>query len=239
MAWASVWNVLQRKLSARSFHFGATVSRGVEESVITQIIFNYHFLTVQKQAAAGGNLEDLARLEDHKLSSSLATVGAQALDHFLAQTPLQELLQLPSAEFDYDVIIVDYFYTEALLSLGYKHNKPTIAIVSSDFGNYMQNVQESLVPAACSPIDFDHFTPELGFTDRLANIRDCMGRRKQFHNEHYASQEQLINKYFKCKYSFDFRPIYFIKIGAFRFPVNGKTKKHSPALRKKISIDCS
>lgn len=191
---------------------------------------------MQKQAAAGDSLEDLARLADHKLSSSLATVGAQALDHFLAQPPLQELLQLPSAEFDFDLIIVDYFYTEALLSLGYKHNKPTIPIVSSDFGNYMQNVQESLVPAACSPIDFDQFTPDLGFTDRLANIRDCMGRRKQFHNEHYAAQEQLINKYFKCKYSSDFRPIYAIKIGAFEFPVNDKIKKQIPALKKNYRL---
>lgn len=217
MAWASVWNVLQKQLSARNIHFGATVSRGREASFITQIKSNNQLLTVQKQAAAGGSLEDLAHLADHKLSSSLATVGAQALDHFLAQLPLQELLQLPSAEFDFDLIIVDYFYTEALLSLGYKHNKPTIAIVSSDFANYMQNVQESVVPAACSPIDFDQFTPELGFTERLANIRDCMGRRKQFHNEHYTAQEQLINKYFKCKYSSDFRPIYAIKIGALNF----------------------
>lgn len=190
---------------------------------------------MQKHAAAGGSLEDLALLADHKLRSSLATVGAQALDHFLAQPPLQALLQLSTAEFDFDVIIIDYFYTEALLSLGYKHNKPTIAIVSTDFGNYMQAVQEAIVPVACSPIDFDHFTSELGFTDRLANIRECMGRRKQFHNEHYAAQDQLINKYFKRKFSKIYF-YFFIEIGAFQFPVNGKMTKY---LQPWKSIDCS
>lgn len=186
---------------------------------------------MQKHATGGGSLEDLARLADHKLRGSLATVGAQALDHFLAQPPLQALLQLSSAEFDFDVIIIDYFYTEALLSLGYKHNKPTIAIVSTDFGNYMEAVQEAIVPTACSPIDFDHFTPGLGFADRLANIRECMGRRKQFHNEHYAAQDQLIHKYFKCKFS-KIVDLFIIEIGAFQFPVNGKIMKHIAALKK-------
>ncbi|EDW01660.1 GH20333 [Drosophila grimshawi] len=152
---------------------------------------------LQKHGAAGGSLEDLSRLTDSRLRSSLALVGARALDHFLTQPVVQTLLQLTSAEFDFDVIIVDYFYTEALLALGYKHNKPTIGIVSTDFGNYMDDVQESLVPVACSPINFEDYTPELGFLTRLSGIRECMSRRKQFRKEHHAAQDELIRKHFK------------------------------------------
>ncbi|XP_030560406.1 UDP-glucuronosyltransferase 1-7C isoform X1 [Drosophila novamexicana] len=177
---------------------GHGLGERLERVAETVVAPEYDFWSnLQQHAAAGGSLEDLARLSDSRLRSSLAQIGAQAMDHFLAQPSLQALLQLPSAEFDFDVIIVDYFYTEALLALGYKHNKPTIGIVSTDFGNYMNAVQEALVPVACSPIDFEAYTPELGFAARLANIRECISRRKQFHKEHYAAQEKLIRKHFK------------------------------------------
>ncbi|KAH8410897.1 hypothetical protein KR222_007167, partial [Zaprionus bogoriensis] len=199
----AVMRTLVAELAGREHNVTVYTGHGLNEPLerVTEIVVpEFAFWSsLQKQAAAGGSLEDLARLPEHKLRSSLATVGAQALDHFLALPALQKLLQLPSAEFDYDVIILDYFYTEALLSLGHRHNRPTIAIVSTDFGNYMEAVQESLVPAACAPIDFARQETELGFWARLANIRECMARRKQFHNEHYAAQEQLIRKHFKIQ----------------------------------------
>lgn len=178
--------------------FGATVRKTNIESHI-QISITL-FTTVQEQAAPGGSLEDLALLPESKLRSSLAAVGARAVEHFLVQAPVQKLLELSSLEFDYDLIIVDYFYTEALLALGYKYNKPTIGVISTDFGNYMNAVQEALLPVACSPIDYEAYTKDLGFSARLSNIRECMSRRKQFYNEHYTAQEQIIRKHFKSKF---------------------------------------
>ncbi|KAH8252977.1 hypothetical protein KR032_002903, partial [Drosophila birchii] len=157
--------------------------------------------TVQKQAAPKGNLADLGRLPIENLRQSLASVGARALDHFLAQEPVQKLLKMSYIEFDFDVILVDYFYTEALLALGLIHQRPVVGIISTDFGNYMDAVQEALVPAACSPAGSELDLPQLGFSERLGNIRDCISRRKQFAKDHYGAQEQLVVKYFKQRYS--------------------------------------
>ncbi|XP_034476778.1 UDP-glucuronosyltransferase 1-7C [Drosophila innubila] len=198
----AVMRTLVTELAGREHNVTVYGSHGLGESVdrITETVVapEYNFWSnLQKHAAPGGSLEDLSRLADHKLRNSLANVGSQALDHFLSKPAMQALLQLPTLEFNYDVIIVDYFYTEALLALGYKHNKPTIGIVSTDFGNYMDAVQESLVPAACSPIDFAQYTSDLSFLTRLGNVRDCIARRKRFQKDHYAAQDQLIRKHFK------------------------------------------
>lgn len=198
----AVMRTLVTELAGRDHNVTVYGSHGLSERSerITETVVGpeYAFWSnLQKHAAPGGSLEDLARLADNKLRSSLANVGAKALDHFLSHSALQTLLNLPTVEFDFDVIIVDFFYTEALLALGYKHNKPTIGIVSTDFGNYMDAVQESLVPAACSPIDFEQYTSDIGISNRLGNIRDCISRRKRFQKDHYTAQDQLIRKHFK------------------------------------------
>ncbi|KAH8299349.1 hypothetical protein KR044_000551 [Drosophila immigrans] len=198
----AVLRTLVNELADRKHNVTVYASHGLGERLenVTETVVTPEFpfwSNLQQQAAPGGNLEDLSRLADSKLRSSLAQVGAKALDHFLSQPPLQALLQLPTAQFDFDVIIVDLFYTEALLALGQKHNKPTIGIVSTDFGSYMDAVQESLVPASCSPIDFERYTADIGFGTRLSNIRDCIARRKRFHKDHYAAQDKLISKHFK------------------------------------------
>lgn len=156
---------------------------------------------MQKQAAPKGNVADLGRLPIESLRQALASVGARALDHFLAQEPLQKLLKRSYLEFDFDLILVDYFYTEALLALGLIHQRPVMGIVSTDFGNYMEAVQEALVPAACSPIDSELDLAQLGFSERLGNIRACISRRKQFARDHYGAQEKLVAKFFKQQHS--------------------------------------
>ncbi|XP_062133016.1 UDP-glycosyltransferase UGT5 [Drosophila sulfurigaster albostrigata] len=197
----AVLRTLVNELVDRKHNVTVYGSHGLGERLenVTEIVTpEYDFWSkLQQHAAPGGNLDDLSRLADSKLRSSLAHVGAQAMDNFLSQQPLQALLQLPTDQFNFDVIIVDLFYTEALLALGQKHNKPTIGIVSTDFGSYMNAVQESLVPAACSPIDFEQYTADIGFSTRLGNIRDCIARRKRSHKDHYEAQDQLITKHFK------------------------------------------
>ncbi|XP_023162759.2 UDP-glucuronosyltransferase isoform X2 [Drosophila hydei] len=198
----AVMRTLVAELASREHNVTVYSGHGLSEQLervvehVVQPEFDF-WSNLQEQAAAGGSLQDLALLPDSKLRSSLAVVGARAVEHFLVQAPLLKLLQLSSVEFEYDLIIVDYFYTEALLALGYKHNKPTIGIISTDFGNYMNAVQEALLPVACSPIDYETYTKDLGFAARLGNIRECMARRKQFYNEHYAAQDKIIRKHFK------------------------------------------
>ncbi|XP_017868415.1 PREDICTED: UDP-glucuronosyltransferase isoform X1 [Drosophila arizonae] len=198
----AVMRTLVAELASREHNLTVYSGHGLNdnlERVVEHVVrpeFDF-WSNLQEQAAPGGSLEDLALLSESKLRSSLASVGARAVEHFLVQAPVQKLLELSTAEFDYDLIIVDYFYTEALLALGYKHNKPTIGVISTDFGNYMNAVQEALLPVACSPIDYEAYTKDLGFSARLSNIRECMARRKQFYNEHYTAQEQIIRKFFK------------------------------------------
>ncbi|KAH8371589.1 hypothetical protein KR093_008138 [Drosophila rubida] len=197
----AVMRTLVNELVDRQHNVTVYGSHGLGERLenVTEIVSSEfaYWTKLQQHAVPGGNLEDLSRLADSKLRSSLAHVGAQALDHFLTQSPMQTLLQLPTEQFNFDVIIVDLFYTEALLALGQKHNKPIIGIISTDFGSYMDAVQESLVPSACSPIDFEQYAADIGFTTRLGNIRECIARRKRFHKDHYTAQDQLIRKHFK------------------------------------------
>ncbi|ALC42380.1 Ugt58Fa, partial [Drosophila busckii] len=197
----AVMRTLVTELSSRDHNVTVYCTHELGERLerVTEIVVQpeYDLWGNLQNHTSASSLDQLSRFPEEMLQNSLALVGAAALDHFLSQKPLQKLLKLQSAEFEYDAIVVDYFYTEALLGLGYKHQTPIIGIVSTDFGNYMESVQESLVPAACSPIDFEQFNPNLSFLDRLSNIRTCMARRKQFYRVHHAAQYKLIRKHFQ------------------------------------------
>ncbi|XP_039229238.1 UDP-glycosyltransferase UGT5 isoform X1 [Drosophila yakuba] len=201
----AVMRTLVTELANREHTIEVYTGHGLGESldnVTETVTAEFPFWSeLQNLAAPKGNLADLGRLPLEKLRQSLASVGARSLDHFLAQEPIQKLLKMSYLEFDFDVILVDYFYTEALLALGALHQRPVVGIISTDFGNYMDAVQEALVPAACSPIDFERDQPQMGFSERLGNIRTCIARRKQFIKDHYGGQEQLVTKYFKLQSS--------------------------------------
>ncbi|EDW74351.2 uncharacterized protein Dwil_GK21429 [Drosophila willistoni] len=201
----AVMRTLVTELATREHNVTLYTSHGLHEQLETvteHIIPEYPFWSkLQEHAAPKGKLEDLAKLPLEKLRKSLAHVGAASLDHFLGQKKLQTLLKLSYMDFDYDLIIVDYFYSEALLALGFMQQKPVMGIVSSDFGQYMEAVQESLVPTGCSPIDFENYSPHWDFLERLGNIRECIARRKDFEREHYGAQEKLIEKHFKVQTS--------------------------------------
>ncbi|XP_017470897.1 PREDICTED: UDP-glucuronosyltransferase 3A2 [Rhagoletis zephyria] len=143
-----------------------------------------------------GGLQKLSRLAESSMQKSLAAVGAAAVDYFLSNAAVQKLLRLPVKEFDYDLVIVDLFYTESLLAVGHFYNKPTVAIVSTNFESYMQHVLEQMVPAACSPNDYETYQPAMGYWQRLSAIRGCLSRRKQFAKSNWGAQEQLIRKHF-------------------------------------------
>ncbi|KAH8402386.1 hypothetical protein KR009_011806, partial [Drosophila setifemur] len=201
----AVMRTLVSELASREHNVVVYTGHGLGESlenVNETVTKEYPFWSeLQKQAAPKGNLADLGRIPIENLRQSLARVGARAMDHFLAQEPIQKLFKLSYIEFDFDVILVDYFYTEALLGLGLLHQRPVVGIVSTDFGDYMEAVQEALVPSACSPMGLEHDGNQLGFSEKLGNIRSCIARREHFVRDHYEAQEQLVNKYFKMQYT--------------------------------------
>ncbi|KAH8269499.1 hypothetical protein KR018_004364, partial [Drosophila ironensis] len=201
----AVMRTLVTELAIRDHNVVVYTGHGLGETldnVNETVTAEYPFWSeLQKQAAPKGNLADLGRISLENLRQSLATVGARALDHFLSQGPIQKLLKLSYIEFDFDVIVVDYFYTEALLALGLLHQRPVVGIVSTDFGGYMEAVQDALVPNACSPIDFDNEAPQLGYSERLQRLRGLHKSSQQFIKDHYGAQEQLVTKHFNMQYS--------------------------------------
>lgn len=150
---------------------------------------------VLKQSGAK-NLQELSKLNDEKLSTYLAQAGSSLMEYFLDNYQVKDLLSISPDDFDYDLIIVDLFYTEALLALGYHFRTPVIGIVSTDFGNYMEKIQDIMVPAACLPYDLENFDMNLGFWQRLNNVKQCLSRRNAFIEEHYGNQERIIKKHF-------------------------------------------
>lgn len=110
---------------------------------------------------------------------------------------MQDLLKISTDDFDYDMIIVDLFYSEALLALGYYFSVPVVAVLNTDFNNYMQQVQEMMIPSACLPYDLENYDQNLGYWQRLANIQNCLSQRQSFISDHYGKQEKIIQKHFK------------------------------------------
>lgn len=119
------------------------------------------------------------------------------MDYFFNNYQIQELLKISPDDFDYDLIIVDIFYSEALLALGYYFRTPVIGVVSTDFANYMDQVQENLVPSACLPYTLEKYDNNIGFWQRLSNIQTCLKRRAEFVKYHYGNQEKIIKQHFK------------------------------------------
>ncbi|XP_075168037.1 UDP-glycosyltransferase family 317 member A1 [Haematobia irritans] len=142
------------------------------------------------------SLQELGKLNDEKLTRYLAQAGSSLMDNFLENYQVKDLLNIQPDDFDYDLIVVDLFYTEALLALGYYFRTPVAAIVSKDFAEYMEIVQEMMVPAACFPYDLENYDVNLGFWQRLNNIKQCVNRRHSFREDHYGRQEKLIKKHF-------------------------------------------
>lgn len=109
---------------------------------------------------------------------------------------MQDLLNISTEDFDYDLIVVDIFYTEALLALGYYFTCPVVGVVNTDFANYMQQVQEIMVPSPCLPYNLENYDKNLDYFQRLNNINLCLERRNSLINDHYGNQEKIIKKYF-------------------------------------------
>lgn len=151
---------------------------------------------MQKQAGSK-DLVELSELTEDKLSKALAQAGLSLMDYFLDNYQIKELLNTSPEDFDYDLIIVDMFYSEALLALGYYFRAPVIGIVSTDFAQYMQKVQENIVPMACLPYDVANYDSNVGFWQRLDNIKQCLSRRNNFIEHHYGNQEKVMAKHFK------------------------------------------
>lgn len=151
---------------------------------------------VQTQAGVK-DLQQLSKLSDEKLNKYLAEAGLSLMDYFLNNSQMQELLKISPDDFDYDLIIVDVFYSEALLALGYYFRTPVIGVVSTDFANYMDQVQENLVPSACLPYSLEKYDKNIGFWQRLSNVQTCLRRRKEFVKHHYGNQEKIVKKHFK------------------------------------------
>ncbi|XP_061389084.1 UDP-glycosyltransferase UGT4 [Musca vetustissima] len=149
---------------------------------------------VQKQSGAK-DLQELSKFGEEKLNKYLAQAGHLLMDYFLSNYQVKDILDMPPEHFDYDLIIVDLFYTEALLALGYYFRTPVVGIVSTDFANYMERVQEIMVPAACLPYDLENYDTSIGFWQRLTNIKQCKRQREAFISEHYARQEKIMQKY--------------------------------------------
>ncbi|XP_053965219.1 UDP-glycosyltransferase UGT4 [Anastrepha ludens] len=198
----SVMQSLMLELAKRDHNVTIYSSHRLNERVenLKEIVVEPEFpfwkqLLEVTNSEAGGLLK-LSQLDEAAMQKSLATVGAAAVDYFLSHTAVTKLLNLPVKEFDYDLVIVDLFYTEALLAVGHFYGKPTIGIVSTNFENYMQRVLEQMVPTACSPNDYETYQPELGYWQRLTVIRNCLSRRKQFVKANWGAQEQLIRKHF-------------------------------------------
>ncbi|KAI8127596.1 hypothetical protein FF38_03168 [Lucilia cuprina] len=152
---------------------------------------------VQKQAGVK-DLTALSAINNDKLNTHLAAAGHSLMDYFLSNSKMQELLKTPVDDFDYDMIIVDLFYSEALLALGHYFSVPVIGVVNTDFANYMEQIQDVMIPSACLPYDLKNYDRNLGYWQRLANIKSCLARRESFVYDHYGRQEKVIKKHFKA-----------------------------------------
>nr|XP_036223632.1 UDP-glycosyltransferase UGT5 isoform X1 [Bactrocera oleae] len=164
--------------------------------IIVEPEFPFWKQFLEVTGSQAGGLLKANELTERAMQKSLATTGASAVNYFLSNEAVKKLLNLPVNEFDYDLIIVDLFYTEALLAVGHFYNKPTIAILNTNFENYMDRVLEQMVPAACSPICYEAYKPEAGYWNRLGVIRYCLSRRKQFIKDNWGAQESVIRKHF-------------------------------------------
>uniref|UniRef100_A0A1B0A7H7 UDP-glycosyltransferases domain-containing protein n=1 Tax=Glossina pallidipes TaxID=7398 RepID=A0A1B0A7H7_GLOPL len=151
---------------------------------------------VQKHTGIKDNVLELSKVTTNRLETSLASAGFNLMEYFFSNHQVQKLLKLPADEFNYDVIIVDLFYTESLMAIGSFFDVPTIGVINSDFLNYMDNIQDNTVPAACLPYPWKHLNKNIGFWQRLNNIRQCLSKREKLSREHYTKQEKLIKKYF-------------------------------------------
>lgn len=97
--------------------------------------------------------------------------------------------------FTFDIIIIDLFYTEALLAMCQYFDRPCIGVVSSDFANYLELMVDIMVPSACLPYDL-HQTDYLDFWQRLHYTQSCLERRQRTIDGHYMLQLKLVHKFF-------------------------------------------
>ncbi|XP_011196701.1 UDP-glycosyltransferase UGT5 isoform X2 [Zeugodacus cucurbitae] len=164
--------------------------------IIVEPEFPFWKQLLEVTGSQAGGLLKARELTEWTMQKSLAHTGATAVNYFLSNASLKKLLNLPINEFDYDLIIVDLFYTEALLAVGHFYGKPTIGLLSTNFENYMDRVLEQMVPTTCSPICYENYQPDAGFWKRLGVIRNCLSRRNQFTKDNWGAQESVIRKHF-------------------------------------------
>lgn len=137
--------------------------------------------------------EDFASLNEVQLESALANSGYNLVANFLSNIAVQQLLSMPKDNSPFNIIVVDMFYTDALLFVCHYFKRPCIGVVSSDFANYMGSTMDMMVPGACLPYN-PHQTTKPDFWERLQHTQSCMNRRKRILDGHYTLQQDLVAK---------------------------------------------
>ncbi|XP_055858572.1 UDP-glycosyltransferase UGT5 [Episyrphus balteatus] len=175
--------------SISSFRLGEKLDN-YEEIIVPM----YDFWTNVQNDLGVKNMFEASRSSPNSLHKAVRKTGAELVDFFLQQSKVQEILR-SKENFKYDLIIVDLFHTEALFMIGQIFEVPVIALASSNFENYMTSLVESAVPSACSPIDYETYSQDKSFSQRVSNIFECTERRSQRHKD-LISQDEVAKKHF-------------------------------------------
>ncbi|XP_055918804.1 UDP-glycosyltransferase UGT5 [Eupeodes corollae] len=161
------------------------------------IVPNFDFWSnVQNDLGVKNMFEASLHSSSSNMHKAVRNTGAELVDFFLQQPKIKEILS-SKEKFPYDLIVVDLFHTEALLMIGEVFDVPVVAFASSNFQNYMTALMDSAVPSACSPIDFESFTQDATFTQRISNIFECRERRNQRQKDLIA-QDIVARKHFSA-----------------------------------------
>ncbi|EDW96273.1 uncharacterized protein Dyak_GE24978 [Drosophila yakuba] len=136
---------------------------------------------------------DMTKLTHMRLAQH---IGIKSTDFALAHPEVQELIHAKDKEGKFDLLLVEQFYNEGALMLGYLYEIPVITIATFAYANYFSQVFGFVNPLAYVPNVFMASTDRMSLWERLENVLLSTAEDVVREVSYYPQQDAVIRKHF-------------------------------------------
>ncbi|XP_005189088.2 UDP-glycosyltransferase UGT5 isoform X1 [Musca domestica] len=139
------------------------------------------------------DLSTIGVLENHFM---LEVIGFTTTEHALKQPKIQELINHPSPQGQYDLLLCEQFYQEPFLALAHIYNIPVVTSGTLGFENHMSQMMGLLSPWSFVPHGFTDYSDHMTFKERLLNSYYSLAEDFLREYHYFPEMDKMVQKYF-------------------------------------------
>ncbi|XP_055379342.1 UDP-glycosyltransferase UGT5-like [Condylostylus longicornis] len=142
-----------------------------------------------------GDMFEMRDMSTRETYQMMNLIGFTTTDYFLENNHVKNLINNAGNQ-QFDLIIVEQFFQDAVLMFGKIYKAPVVAINTYSIENHMSTMMGLVIPWAHSPQDFLPYCDRMNFWERLHNTFSSLYSEYNRKYNFFPQQHSLIRKHF-------------------------------------------